>query len=403
MFTVSLSKPVFVLYSGLIASGYDLTCVDAAGPLYGVISAIKVMDWDPDALTYFSKARLHHGGVNPYWPRVAMLLHASFHLEPLTGRELPPGPAQVPAVVMKAIKSFPVDESQKKDDTINWVRVYPRAHAAFDGHPAMASLWMRYQQAMGPNCLQSFEQAAADALSSLEMALGIKSDTKGHGLPRLNVVPNPLQSPFLADFVRQGDTLHAVVAEPNLTSIVHELLHSIFADALQDSRTAVLDSRYLFTPALLSSMTKLQYAWDGGDESWLRVFEETLVRAASIWVKYAAKEAWEPVEADPRDQLFADVLPKQERDATFGQSDSKRVTTPETRRAARLEARRDAWRDARREASLGFIYVPPVLRVFRDNWHNRGFHQVGPFIEDCLKECALVTPEMPLKNGADLS
>ncbi len=333
MFTVSLHKPVFVLYSGLIASGYDLTRIEATDPLYHVVNAIKATDWDPDALSYFSKARLNHGGVNPYWPRAAMLLHAAFHLDPLSGRVLShrfsdcrkrrlgvlseerfsfaPGhgaqpamvhatpdfmqeaslntedvfdfvanaPDALPAAVLKAIKEFPVDESQKDDETVNWVKGYPRVHVAFESHPDMVLLWDWYQSVMGPSRLKPFEAAAADALSALALALGIETDVKadtgtdiktstetyietgikigikGVGLPYLNVIPNPLQSPMLADFVHKDDAVHAIVAEPRLTSVVHELLHGVLADALRDSRAAVLDFRHLFTSALVSSMT----------------------------------------------------------------------------------------------------------------------------------------------------
>lgn len=428
-----------------------------------------------------------------------MLLHAAFHLDPLSGRVLShrfsdcrkrrlgvlseerfsfaPGhgaqpamvhatpdfmqeaslntedvfdfvanaPDALPAAVLKAIKEFPVDESQKDDETVNWVKGYPRVHVAFESHPDMVLLWDWYQSVMGPSRLKPFETAAADALSSLASAFGIETDVKadtgtdiktstetyietgikigikGVGLPYLNVIPNPLQSPMLADFVHKDDAVHAIVAEPRLTSVVHELLHGVFAGALRDSRAAVLDFRHLFTSALVSSMTNLQYAWDGGDESWLRVFEETLVRAASIWVKYAAKGVQQSTVAcgQPQAQLQREMqrrinqvaqihaqrgaqpsagIDTQSRTQPAVEMDVQRDATDDTQQSARREAWRDAWHDAQREAIAGFIYVPPILRAFRDSWHSRSPHNMEPFIEDCLIACALPSP-----TGSSLS
>lgn len=363
MFTVSLNKQVFVLYAGLVASGYDLTRIEDSDPMSQVVRDIKNTDWDTDALRYFSQARLQHGGVNPYWPRAAMLLHAALHLPPQPGSAPSLEMSQLPTVsdcasqnaLQQAIKEFPVDLSQKGDDTVAWVMDYPKAHAAFLNHPAMAGLWNQYQTVMGPSRLLPFEEAAADAVSSLALALDIQTDA----LPNLNVIPNPLQSPMIADFVHKDGTIHAVVAEPRLTSVVHELLHGVFAKALRDARTAILDSRHLFTPKLADAMVRMQYAWDGGDESWLRVFEETLVRAASIWVNYAAK----------------------------GASDGGKQA-PNAQRDARRDAEREACHHAEREAGRGFVYVPPILRVFLEKWHVRGPRQMQSFIEDCLKACA---------------
>ena len=81
-FDVSLSRPVFVLYTGLTASGYDLAAKSAppGGMLSALVQDIRAHAWPEDALAYFSKARLGGQGVNPYWPRAAMLLQATFHL-----------------------------------------------------------------------------------------------------------------------------------------------------------------------------------------------------------------------------------------------------------------------------------------------------------------------------------
>jgi hypothetical protein len=92
-FGVSLSRPVFTLYTGLTASGYDLAAKYAPpdGMLSALIQDIRAKAWPEDALAYFRKARLLCQGVNPYWPRAAMLLKAAFHLD----RNGPGEPARI--------------------------------------------------------------------------------------------------------------------------------------------------------------------------------------------------------------------------------------------------------------------------------------------------------------------
>ncbi len=83
-------------------------------------------------------------------------------------------------------------------------------------------------------------------------------------------------------------------------------------------------------------MLRMQYAWGDDDESWLRVFEESLMRAAAIWVENARP----------------------------GRSEES---------------------EAARDASEGFIYVPAFLRCLRNRW--AGPAQSERFISWCLEAC----------------
>ncbi len=209
MFTVSLNKQVFVLYAGLVASGYDLTRIEDSDPMSQVVRDIKNTDWDTDALRYFSQARLQHGGVNPYWPRAAMLLHAALHLPPPPGRrrrrdrghcrQSPIVPPQ--NALQQAIKEFPVDLSQKGDDTVAWVMDYPKAHAAFLNHPAMAGLWNQYQTVMGPSRLLPFEEPLP---TRCHRCPGSRHPNRCSSEPQRNPKPTAISHDRWTSFIRTG-------------------------------------------------------------------------------------------------------------------------------------------------------------------------------------------------------
>lgn len=326
MFAVRPELNVFGLYTGLTASGYDLARIPAADPLHEAVESIKAAQWPDEVTAYFSKARSAGGGVNPYWPRAAMLLNASFYLSD--------GPeycySDLPQV-LRDVERFPVGPTQKGPDTVEWVKGFPRAYGSLTHYASLSDLWNRYLQALTPHLL-GFEQALSTAVTSVARATGASEEE----MPSLVVVPNPLQAPQVADFVRKDSIIHVVIAEPKAPSIVHELLHNLFDPGLRSAKEAIVGYRGLLAP-VLEQMLKMQYAWGDDEESWLRVFEENLMRAAAIWVEHAG--GWN-----------------------------------ETGRETGLHA-----------ASEGFIYAPVLLRCLREKW--QGPREMKDFIVACLEDC----------------
>lgn len=323
-FKVRLSKSVFILYTGLTASGYDLASSTADDPMMSLIDAIKYHTWASAAVSYFREARLEGGGVNPYWPRAAMLLNASFYLsdnpaEGYTDQE----------EVFGTVARFPTDAANKDTETASWIREFPRMRRLIEDDPAFPILWGRFCDAVDAERLRPFEDAAQRAVTCITSGLGAHAEA----ISDFVVVPNPLQAPQIADFVRKDGILFAVIASPRPLSIAHELLHSIFEKALAQERDTIVGYRRLFAPNMVEAMVKMQYAWDSGDESWLRVFEESLVRAATIWMK-------------------------------------GRNTPGEPNRLATLEA------------GVGFAYVPALVRSFEEKWN--GPKDMRAFISSCL-------------------
>lgn len=333
-FGVSLSRPVFTLYTGLTASGYDLAAKYAPpdGMLSALIQDIRAKAWPEDALAYFRKARLLCQGVNPYWPRAAMLLKAAFHLD----RNGPGEPAKYEneTEVLESVYRFPTEPENRAEDTVEWVRQYPWFHGLIEDSPGLETLWRRFSAWMGPEELEPFRAAAQGAVAWLQTGLGVAPED----IPAFTVIPNPLQAPQIADFVRKDGRLYAVLAKARPQSIAHEVLHTVFEKAITGQRAGILARRSdLFTKPVAEAMVRMQYAWDDGPESWLRVFEETLVRAATLWI--AHRDA-----PDEGDRLA-------------------------------LEESRD-----------GFIYVPAMLRAFREDWTGPG--QIEHFIRNGLYRMA---------------
>ena len=317
---------VFGLYVGLTASGYNLARIPAGDPIEPVLRAINLADW-PDAVRgYFAKSRARSGRVNPYWPRAAMLLEACFYLEPGRGFR-PPDELRL----LRAIAEFPVGSAGKDSATVAWVREFPGAFAALSGTDLFPILWTSYLDALQPR-LRSFEKAALLCMESLTGMTGVSTEA----LPELVIIPNPLQAPELADFVRRADALHVIVAEPRMSSMVHELLHDVFGPVLRSNKPEIVGHRRLLRPGL-GAMMRMQYAWGDDDESWMRVFEESMMRAAAIWIE-------------------------NERRSDEGD------------------------RQALVQAKQGFVYVPALLRCLREKW-------LGPeittrFVSECLTACA---------------
>ena len=326
MIVVRPHMGVFALYVGLTASGYSMANAVAGDPVEPLQRAIKIAEWPATIRNYFAKARTRTGGINPYWPKAEMLLEACFYLEP--GRGFRPSDE---LNLLRTIASFTVSPSEKDSATVAWVREFPRAYAEITGSEIFPVLWTSYLEMLEPQ-LRVFERAASSALVSLTGVTGVQAEM----LPDLFVVPNPLQAKELADFVRRPYTLYVVVAEPRMSSLVHELLHDVLGPVVRANRAEIVRHRHLLRPSL-GAMMRMQYAWGDDDESWLRVFEESMMRAGAIWLE-------------------------NERRSDEGD------------------------RQALIHAQQGFIFVPALLRCLRQKW--QGPEITAKFISDCLAACA---------------
>lgn len=325
MVTVRPHMGVFALYVGLTVSGYNLAKPPAGDPIEALQRAIRAAEWPSPVRNYFAKARTCTGGVNPYWPKAAMLLEACFYSE--AGRRFKPSEE---LALLRVISAFPVSQNEKDSATVAWVRDFPAAFSAVTETELFPILWTSYLDAIQPR-LRNFEKAATSSLTSLTGVTGVP----GEFLPDIVVVPNPLQAQELADFVRRPYTLFVIVAEPRMSAVVHELLHDVLGPVIRSNRAEIVGHRRLLRP-VLPAMMRMQYAWGDDDESWMRVFEESMMRAAAIWLENERR-------------------------------------SDEGDRQAHLQARQ------------GFIYVPALLRCLRQKW--QGPEMTVRFVSECLAAC----------------
>lgn len=352
MFSVELRENVFAVSTGLIASGYDLFELAADDPVLEVIDEINRVPWPEFVTAYFARARKEGIGVNPYWPRAAMLLAASFYnvTSPSaasrtdgTGRRLP---ERIPDTGLdigfkEQLARFPVSPEEKNPDVLEWLLEFPDIWRQMKSMDSFGGLWAKYRLAMDAR-VKHFHKTTRAIIESFTNLTGVTPQS----LPRVCVIPNPLQAPQVADFISKDGLVHIIVAEPRPSSIIHELLHDVFEPGIQAAKDRVVQFSHLLMP-VYGKMVKMQYAWDRSPDSWLRVFEENFMRAASIWIEHAAGMA-------------------------VGISN-------EAVAVARAHAQ------ALSHAKDGFLYVPAMATLFFEEW--QGLDEIGVFIDKALEAC----------------
>ena len=322
-YSVRPNTNIFTVYTGLTASGYDLAQPDQGELIHNVIRRIMDYRWPQRVLDYFRMARTDTCEVNPYWPRAFLLAFSSLHLS---------GPPSYeytnPGEIIQRILEQDINPADKQPDTISWLMELPEVYAIIQSQPVFSKIWELF-----PNALDTdqCEQEVHRALSSIVHHIAVDADQ----FPEIIVVPNPLQSPEVTDFVAVDGVLYVIGSHPDSSSIIHEVLHHIFESTLRSCRELIDLSFYLFAP-VRDEMIRLQYAWADDLPSWYRVFEENLVRATVIWIMH-------------QDDL-----------------------------CAAMEA-------ADYQHSFGFIYVPIITKYLTEN--EAVLRNLTSFIGECLREC----------------
>lgn len=323
--TVRTDQRVFAVYAGLTAGGYDIAQIDPGDEIATVVHAILEAPWPAHVIDYFRNARATTCEANPYWPRAYMLVAAVMELSSACSRGYPD-----PVRVRGIIEAMPVDPAHRDPAAIEWLMGLPALIGQVAVELWFDSLWTSYAEVVAPAI--PLYQAAGEKASATLARIGIAGDR----MPKLVIIPNLLQAWQIADGVVAQDATYLILARPDSGSIVHEALHSLFAQALECVRPAVDEANALYGP-VHDSMIRMGYAWDDSPASWRRVWEESLVRAASIWAECGDCPA-------------------------------------------------EAARAAAGHASLGFIYVPRLLQCFAGS--SNGLNDVAGFVLECLKACA---------------
>lgn len=319
-----VSKQIFTIYVGLIASGYDMMDTQVSPGIADLVQAIRTMQLPDKVLEYFRRASSAKCKVNPYWPNAYLLTVASFHIS-----ESEPYQYLNSSLLNEQI--FMLDSvslSDKDNATMQWISELPAAYAAIVANNAFGKLWAMYQDCID---LSRCESIIQDAISAIVKLIGLAQND----LPGLTIIPNPLQAPELTDTVSLEDRVYLIKAVPDKSSCIHELLHNMFSPILSSNRELVTGYSDLLK-GVHKEMLQLRYAWDESEDSWFRVFEEHIVRAAEIWVNY------------DNDIAGANIA-------------------------------------AAQQTALGFKYIPLITKEFQMRW--RGRSSAVQFIARCLDLC----------------
>lgn len=308
-----------------------------------VAARIASITWPKDLIAYFRQARHEGCELNPYWPRAFLLVAAGLRTSESQDWDWD---CSDPHDIVRGICSLPVNPVHKENATMDWIMSLPLQFRSISGHPSSSALWKAYLDALSPKLAQ-YEEAMLQAARAVSTRLGIHE----RQLPEMILVPNPLQAPQIADAVGVGERVFLIMAEPEPESVVHEMLHHLMAPGLKAAEASI-DRAYALWKPVRDDMIRIGYAWDDSVESWRRVFEENLVRAATIWVG---------LQSEPG-----------------AGTDS----------AGLCGGYQKAGSMAREQAGFGFLYVPVLLDMLLASW--RGIENADTFICDCLRACMVL-------------
>lgn len=314
---IKISTNVFTVFAGLIASGYEFSYDEE---LAGRVRAVK---WDDSAVEYFRRARTSYCAVYPYWPRAAMLVSASLILKESNGYENSDF-----RKMKERIESYcNIDPEEIGEETELWLLQLPAYYRLIRENEEFNNLWVEYlkrSEAVADQFMEAIDEAKKKVISRFKV-----NEVE---LPKIGAIPNILG--FNGDFERIDDIIYVVCAQPDKSCAVHEYLHNILGPGLMNNIERIKEHVNLLDP-IFERMFSYKYAWAKDAPSWCRVFEESLVMAAAIWVN----------ELDEREAVLQSIERENE----------------------------------------GFAYVPVLLGQLNNNW--RGIKEFDKFINYCLQAC----------------
>lgn len=323
--SIYYDKKIFAIYTGLIASGYNLMDREINS---GLIKSINEAKFETKVIEYFKKAKGTSCEVNPYWTRAFMLAYAGLHLSSNRGKVQY---LNFPDFVVKLNGLNNINPEEKDSKAIAWLEELPDIIELMKKHEEVDVLWNKYIRALEDK-RQIHDSIIKESVCGILKFFNINEDK----LPEIKVIPNELQAPEATDFAAVNDILYIIKAVPDKESIIHEFLHYILDSELEKNLNLINKYMYLLKP-VLDDMIKYQYAWNYSEASWQRVFEESFMRAAAIYVN------------------------------DFNDYEKAKNT-------------------AELYKNYGFVYVPLILQCFKSDWE--GLDNLNSFISLCLKKCS---------------
>jgi hypothetical protein len=314
---IKTSANVLTVFIGLIASGYEFSYDKE------LAERIRTVKWDDLAVEYFRKARTSYCDVYPYWPRGAMLVSASLNLDKSKRYEYNDFNS-----LKKSLANYSnIDPKEIGEETELWLLQLPTYYRLIRENAEFNNFWVEYLKKT-ESVADQFTEAIYEAKNKVVSRFKIS----GIELPEIGVMPNILG--FNGDFERIDGVIYVVCAQPDTSLVIHEYLHNIFEQGLKNMIDRIKEYSYLLNP-VFEKMFLYKYAWAKDASSWCRVFEESLVMAATIWVNQSNEN--------------------------------------------------EAKIQSMKREDEGFSYVPVLLEQLNNNWC--GTKEFPKFINCCLQAC----------------
>jgi len=309
------SKNVFSIYVGLIQSGYNLTDKRYQSLAQEIKRGLTCQD---SLSSYFKKTVRDECKVNPYWPLGFVVTVLGLYLEEKSVDQVSR------ESILEVVSDLDqIDKRILDDQLIDWLKELPGVIEEIKSSEGFEDLWKKY---LDLSHMKGYE----NLVTEVETVMREFIDDSMLDL-NVIVIKNVLQAEELTDCVTFSGKPIIISSHPVKADIIHELLHKIFTDALLNAQSTVDQYKYLLNN-VYDKMYDYQYAWDKSLDSWRRVFEENLMRAACLFLAY---DDWH----------------------------------------SRLVAYEEE----------GFIYTRPILEAFQSQWTKD--IEIETFIHECLIGC----------------
>jgi len=256
-------RNLFFAAAGLVHSGadaYDHKDAEISA-LAKQIRKLDIADYIQD---WFSRARTGQVAVNPYWPRGSAIATACFFVE--NGR------FDMAACFAFFDSTGAMVDPIGADDFRMWIAGLPKVFTYFETLPAVQPLWEEY-------CRIVTSRMPAWKLM-IDQSIKTMAEFFGENAPEMAFAPN-LFADYNTDFVHTGNKIITIASEPDVESMLHEVMHTVVA-VYRDKITAFACENGLSYFADREKMMELGYMVDDSAESIAHVIEECIVRAVSV-------------------------------------------------------------------------------------------------------------------------
>jgi len=260
--SVEKNRNLFFVLAGLVSSGadaYDHSDTEVSALAERIVN----VDISENIRIWFSRARTGQVEVNPYWPRGCALSTACFFIE---------------EGFFDIDKFFSFFESTAIADPIgmhdlrSWIFELPQALLYMETQSDIQSLWDEYNRIVNKRIIKW--------ISVIDEAKNTARRFYGDNAPEMSFSPN-LFAAYSTDFVRIGNKIITIAAEPDVESMLHETLHTVVA-AYRDKIMTFSEQNSLKGFATRDKMMELGYMDDGSASSIIHAIEECFVRAISV-------------------------------------------------------------------------------------------------------------------------